>query len=150
MRPVFAFAFVPAPPMLQAFALLLLCQLAGDAFARVSGLPLPGAVVGLVLLLAGLLALGRVPQGLGRCADGLLPHMMLLFMPSVAGVMLHFERVAREWQPFLIASVAGTVITLAVTAVTLRWLLRRFGHAVQDAPDAAPGPAAAAGRGAAP
>ncbi|RYF73850.1 MAG: CidA/LrgA family protein, partial [Comamonadaceae bacterium] len=56
--------------MLQAFALLLLCQLAGDAFARVSGLPLPGAVVGLVLLLAGLLALGRVPQGLGRCADG--------------------------------------------------------------------------------
>ncbi|RYF79746.1 MAG: CidA/LrgA family protein [Comamonadaceae bacterium] len=134
--------------MLQAFALLLLCQLAGDAFARLSGLPLPGAVVGLVLLLAGLLALGRVPQGLGQCADSLLPHMMLLFMPSVAGVMLHFERVAREWQPFLIASVAGTVITLAVTAITLRWLLRRWGHAVQDSPDAVPG-AAAAGQGAA-
>ena len=129
--------------MLQAFALLLLCQLAGDAFARLSGLPLPGAVVGLVLLLAGLLALGRVPQGLGQCADNLLPHMMLLFMPSVAGVMLHFERVAREWQPFLIASVAGTVITLAVTAVTLRWLLRRAGYALQEGPDAPPAAMAA-------
>ena len=125
--------------MPQAFALLLLCQLAGDAFVRLSGVPLPGAVVGLVLLLAGRLVLGRVPQGLAQAADGLLPHMMLLFIPSVAGVMLHFERVAREWQPFLIASVGGAVITLVVTAVTLRWLLRRLGHAVQDSPEVAPG-----------
>ncbi|WP_225785339.1 CidA/LrgA family protein [Xenophilus sp. Marseille-Q4582] len=121
--------------MPQAFALLLLCQFAGDTLVRLAGVPLPGAVVGLVLLLAGLLAAGRVPQGLAQAADGLLPHMMLLFIPSVAGVMLHFERVAREWQPFLIASVAGAVITLAVTAVTLRWLLRRLGHAVQEGPD---------------
>ena len=134
--------------MPQAFALLLLCQLAGDAFVRLSGVPLPGAVVGLVLLLAGLLMLGRVPQGLAQAADGLLPHMMLLFIPSVAGVMLHFERVAREWQPFLMASVGGAVITLVVTAVMLRWLLRRMGHAVQDVPD--PVPEAASARGAQP
>ncbi|MDA7418287.1 CidA/LrgA family protein [Xenophilus arseniciresistens] len=126
--------------MLQAFALLLLCQLAGDAVTRLCGLPLPGAVLGLIFLLLGLLALGRVPQALGECADKLLPHMMLLFMPSVAGVMLHFERVAREWQPFLIASVAGSVITLAVTALTLRWLLRRMGHAAAHEGPAATAP----------
>lgn len=121
--------------MLQAFTLLLVCQVAGDAFVRFAGLPLPGAVLGMILLLFGLLALGRVPAGLGRCADSLLPHMMLLFIPSVAGVMQHFERVAQEWRPFLVASVAGTFITMVVTAVTLRWLLRRMGHAVQEQPE---------------
>lgn len=118
-----------------------MCQLAGDALVHLSGLPLPGPVLGLVLLLIGLLAWGRVPQGLANTADSLLPHSMLLFMPSVAGVMLHFERVAREWQPFLVASLAGTVITLAVTALTLRWLLRRMGHALQEHPDEAVSPA---------
>jgi putative effector of murein hydrolase LrgA (UPF0299 family) len=50
--------------------------------------------------------------------------MMLLFIPAIAGVMLHFERIAREWLPFLVAGIAGAAITLAVTAWTLRWLLR--------------------------
>lgn len=126
--------------MLHAFALLLVCQVAGDVFVQLSGLPLPGAVVGLMLLLGGLLVLGRVPQGLDQCANGLLPHMMLLFIPSVAGVMQHFERVAQEWRPFLIASIGGTFVTLIVTTVTLRWLLRRMGHVLQEQPDAPVGP----------
>jgi putative effector of murein hydrolase LrgA (UPF0299 family) len=51
--------------------------------------------------------------------------MMLLFIPSVTGVMLHFDRVAREWRPFLLASVFGAAVTLVVTALVLKWLLRR-------------------------
>ena len=35
------------------------------------------------------------------------------------------ERVAREWRPFLLASVFGAAITLVVTALALKWLLRR-------------------------
>lgn len=50
--------------------------------------------------------------------------MMLLFIPAIAGVMLHFDRIAREWLPFLVAGIVGAAITLVVTAWTLRWLLR--------------------------
>lgn len=111
--------------MLYAIAALFLLQALGDAVVRWAGWPLPGSVVGMVLLFAGLLAWRRVPAGLDKGARALLPHMMLLFIPSVTGVMLHFERVAREWRPFLVASVVGAVVTLAVTALTLKWLLRR-------------------------
>ncbi len=49
--------------------------------------------------------------------------MMLLFIPAVAGVMMHFGRVADEWKPFLIACVVGAAVTMVVTALTLRLLL---------------------------
>lgn len=111
--------------MLYAIAVLFLLQALGDALVRLAGWPLPGSVVGMLVLFAGLLLWRRVPAGLDQGARALLPHMMLLFIPSVAGVMLHFERVAREWKPFLLASLGGAVVTLVVTALTLKLLLRR-------------------------
>ena len=111
--------------MIYAITALLVFQLIGELIVRTLGLPLPGALAGMLLLFAGLLLLGRVPEELKRTTGTLLQHMMLLFIPAITGVMLHFERVAREWQPFLIASVVGAGVTLVVTAATLQWLLRR-------------------------
>lgn len=110
--------------MLYALTALFVFQLLGELLVRLAGLPLPGALAGMLLLLAALLALGRVPLALERTAGGLLQNMMLLFIPAIAGVMLHFDRIAREWLPFLVAGIAGAAITLVVTAWTLRWLLR--------------------------
>ena len=111
--------------MIQAFAALLLFQFAGEVLARVLQVPLPGPLAGMLLLFAALLLRGHVPAPLASTGGLLLQHMMLMFVPPVAGVMLHFDRVAREWQPFLIASVVGTLVTLVVTALTLQWLLGR-------------------------
>lgn len=110
--------------MIYAITALLAFQFVGELVVRVLGLPLPGALAGMLLLFAALVWLGRVPEALTRTTGTLLQHMMLLFIPAIAGVMLHFERVAREWQPFLIASVVGAAVTLVVTALTLQWLLR--------------------------
>jgi putative effector of murein hydrolase LrgA (UPF0299 family) len=117
--------------MLYALTALFAFQLLGELLVQWLHLPLPGALAGMLLLLAALLAYGRVPEALERTAGGLLQNMMLLFIPAIAGVMLHFDRIAREWQPFLVACIAGAAITLVVTAWTLRWLL-------QDAPSEQP------------
>ena len=110
--------------MLYALTALFILQLLGELLVQLLGLPLPGALAGMLLLLAALLAYGRVPQALESTAGSLLQNMMLLFIPAIAGVMLHFDRIAREWLPFLVAGIVGAVITLVVTAWTLRWLLR--------------------------
>ena len=110
--------------MVYALTALFALQLLGELLVQWLHLPLPGALAGMLLLLAALLAHGRIPDALERTAGGLLQNMMLLFIPAIAGVMLHFERIAREWLPFLVAGIAGAAITLAVTAWTLRWLLR--------------------------
>lgn len=111
--------------MLYAVAALFLLQALGDALVQLAGWPLPGSVVGMLVLFCALLVWRRVPAGLDQSARALLPHMMLLFIPSVAAVMLHVDHVAREWLPFLVASVAGAAVTLVVTALVLKLLLRR-------------------------
>lgn len=120
--------------MIYAFAALLVFQFLGDVLSHGLHLPLPGPLVGMLLLFFALLLRGKVPAPLATTSGLLLQHLMLMFVPLVAGVMLHFDRVAREWQPFLIASVVSTLVALVVTALTLQWLLHRK-HA--SGPDAA-------------
>ena len=45
--------------MIASLSLILLCQLAGEVFVRSLGLPMPGPVIGLMLLLVLLLARDR-------------------------------------------------------------------------------------------
>ena len=111
--------------MLYAFAALLAFQWAGEVLAQSLQLPLPGALLGALLLLMALLAYGRLPVPLAQTAQGLLQHMMLLFIPTITAVMLQLQRLSQEWLPFVVAGVVGAAITFAVTAWTLQWLLAR-------------------------
>ncbi|CAM5353940.1 CidA/LrgA family protein [Eoetvoesiella caeni] len=112
-------------PVLFAVTTLLFMQFLGEAFVRLTGLPVPGALVGLLLLFAVLCLNRGAPKSLRDTTSHILQHLMLLFIPVVAGIMLHFERIANEWVPFLAASLGGTVITILVTAITFRWMLQR-------------------------
>ncbi|AVO50314.1 CidA/LrgA family protein [Melaminivora suipulveris] len=116
--------------MLYAFTALVAFQLIGDLLVQWLNLPLPGPLAGMLLLLVALLILGRVPEALERLSTGLLQNMMLLFIPSVAGVMLHFDHIAREWLPFLVSGIVGAGVTFAVTA----WTMRRVLHVAPEAP----------------
>ena len=111
--------------MLYAIAVLFAFQLLGEFLVRISGLPLPGALVGTLLLLVGLLFYKRLPKPLEDTAQVLLQNMMLLFIPVIAGVMLEFGHLRREWLPFVLACVAGAAITFTATALTFRFFLQR-------------------------
>lgn len=111
--------------MIPALATLLGFQLLGELFVRSLGLPVPGALAGLLFLVAYLAWRGHTPQALGDCANALLRNMMLLLVPAVVGLIDNIDRIRQEWLPFVAACVVGAVVTLAVTGVVLEWLLRR-------------------------
>jgi putative effector of murein hydrolase LrgA (UPF0299 family) len=113
--------------VVHAFALLLVFQLAGEVAVQALALPLPGPLVGMLLLFVALVVRGVLPDALAKAAQALLSHLMLLFIPAVTGVMMYFDRIGREWLPFLAACVLGAAVTLTVTALTLRWMLRLTG-----------------------
>lgn len=110
--------------MLEALLLILLCQLAGETLVLLSGIPVPGPVLGMLLLLSWLFLRGGAAEAVGRTADTLLSHLSLLFVPAGVGVMLHWERVREHWQALALALVIGTLITLVVTALTLAGMRR--------------------------
>lgn len=110
--------------MLGYFALILICQLAGEVAVRLSGVPIPGPVIGMALLFAGLLLKGGLPDGLAKTADVLLGNLSLLFVPAGVGVMLHTQLLGRELVPIAASIVLGTLITIAVTALVMSRLSR--------------------------
>jgi len=97
-------------------ALLLACQLAGEAVTRAANLPVPGPVLGMLLVLGGLLVLRRVPRMLERTSRGLLENLSLLFVPAGTGVILHLDVLRAQWLPIVAAIVGSTVLTMLVTA----------------------------------
>lgn len=120
--------------MLGYLTLIFACQLAGELIAVATGWPVPGPVIGMVLLLAGLAVRGSVPDGLGSVADGLIRNLSLLFVPAGVGVMQHLRLIGEEVVPISVALVVSTLLTIAVTGLCMRWFEARRPGAPDDRP----------------
>lgn len=110
--------------MLGALTILLVFQLAGEVLVQFTRLPVPGPVVGLLLLFLALCLRGSLAAPLRDTATGLLQHLSLLFVPAGVGVMVHFARVSGEWLPIIAAVLVSTALAIAVTALVMRVLMR--------------------------
>lgn len=103
---------------LRGLAWLLVFQSVGELLSRGFSLPLPGPVLGLVLLLGGL-RFRVVRDPVGECAQFLLSHLSLLFIPVGVGVMTHLTLLGRYGGRMLLVIVLSTWIGLGVTALVL-------------------------------
>ncbi len=106
----------------------MLCQFTGELIARGAGLPLPGAVVGLALLLVILIVRDGPDPDLRDTSNGLLRHLSLLFVPAGVGIVNELDAIERNWVPILVAIVVSTAVTLAVTGWMMQRLLRDAGE----------------------
>ena len=111
--------------ILLALAALFVMLFTGQALIGILGLPLPGPLVGLLLLFLALLFRGKLPAPLGTVCNFLLSHLMLFFIPLVAGIIMHVERLEQEWLAFFAAGVGATALAIIVSALTFQWMLRR-------------------------
>ena len=103
---------------------LLVLQSIGELMSRGLHLPFPGPVVGMMLLLVAL-RWAVVREPVSACADVLLSHLSLLFVPVGVGVMTHLSIVSEYGGRMLLVLVLSTLIGLAVTALLLNVLWRR-------------------------
>ena len=113
--------------MIASLSLILLCQLAGEVFVRGLALPMPGPVIGLMLLLVLLVArdrfavLARGPlqgDGVESASRGLLANLSLLFVPAGVGVVQKLDLVAEHGIAFLLVLAVSVMVTLVVTVAT--------------------------------
>lgn len=110
--------------MVNALLALLGFQLVGEVLVRAVGAPIPGPVVGMLLLFLAIRWRGRAPEALQRASRGLLGNLSLLFVPAGVGVIVHLQLLAADWWRLLIAIVASTLITLLATALVMQGLIR--------------------------
>jgi holin-like protein len=111
--------------MIRGFFILLAFELVGEVAARGLGLPAPGPVIGLALLVVALSLYRRwrpfdeealAASDLGRAATGLLAVLPLLFVPAGVGVVQYLSLLREQALALAAALVVSTVATLLVTA----------------------------------
>ena len=127
--------------MLWSLAVLIVCQAAGELLHALFGMPVPGPVLGLALLLLGLCLYARANADapLLPAADGLLAYLPLFFVPPGVSAVMQIGRFAHAWPAVLVGLGGSSVIALSVTGWLAQGLLaRQDEHAVPaPPPDAA-------------
>ncbi len=105
--------------MLNTLLTLLVFQTMGEGLVYVLSLPVPGPVIGMLLLLGYLIIKKDVAARLAPTTSQLLSHMALLFVPACVGISVHFHRIVDEWLAISVALVVSTVISIVVTAFVI-------------------------------
>lgn len=112
--------------MLSSIAIILGYQVVGELISRLSGLPVPGPVIGMVFMLLSFLVKDNLINRVRPSAGVLLANLSLLFVPAGVGIMRHGQRFLNEGVAIMIALVVSTVIAMIVTAYVIilmqKWL----------------------------
>lgn len=108
--------------MLHTLAILLLFQSLGEGIVFVLKMPVPGPVIGMLLLFGVLLLRPRLHALVEPGGTGLLRHLSLLFVPAGAGIVAAGADVGSQWSALVASLICSTLITLAVTAAVVHWL----------------------------
>lgn len=120
---------------LRGLAWLLALQSVGELMTRGWSLPFPGPVIGMMLLLLAL-RWSVVREPVAACADFLLTHLSLLFVPVGVGVMTHLSLVSQYGVRMLAVVVLSTLAGLVVTVLSLHFLQGRTDPIGEEGPDA--------------
>ncbi len=113
--------------ILNGLTVLLLFQLVGELGVRWLGLPVPGPVLGMLLLFIALVLRQPLADQLEPASTGLLTHLSLLFVPAGVGVMVHLDRIGDEWLALSVALLVSTVVTLTICALLMAGLIKLRG-----------------------
>jgi holin-like protein len=111
--------------MLRALATLLVFQCLGEGVSYLFKLPVPGPVIGMLLLFGFLMLRPQVADAIEPTALELLRHLSLLFIPAGVGIMVSAGKVRGDALAVVASLIVSTTLAIAVTALVTRALLRR-------------------------
>lgn len=129
--------------MIPSLAVILLCQLVGEVIARGLGLPIPGPVIGMAVMIVVLMLRDRfsaalpkpmTSDSLERTSRGILQYLSLLFVPAGVGVIQNLQVFGDYGVPLAIALIVSTIAALLATVATFVWVAKRFNVHTDRAP----------------
>lgn len=118
--------------MLFCFLVLLVFQFIGEAVTRLFDLPIPGPVIGMMLLFFTLIAFPRLLAKLEHAAMAMLQHLSLLFIPAGVGIMVSVSQIGDHWFAIVVSMVVSTLLTMIVTALSFAYFQQRSSDSAYD------------------
>ncbi|ERP89990.1 murein hydrolase transporter LrgA [Alcanivorax sp. P2S70] len=114
--------------MIDGLLILLFFQFLGEILIRLTGIPLPASVVGMVLLLVALLLNTPFTQRVAPAAGALIKHISLLIFPLGVGIVLQWHRYEDYAVALAVAVVIGTILSMLLVTLMLKKLMSKAGE----------------------
>lgn len=108
--------------LLNGVLVLLVFQCIGEAIDAYFGLGLPGPVIGMLLLFAGLCIFGTAPESISKASQTLIPLLAIMFMPAAAGIFFLGPEFSDQWLAIGTAIVVATILSLTFNGLLMKWL----------------------------
>lgn len=111
--------------VLRQFGTILIILLTGEGVRILTGISIPGTVIGMVilflLLVTGILKLEQIDM----IAKFLLDHLAFLFVPAGVGLISSLDVIGEAWLPIMMIVIISTVLVVGVTGWTVQLLKGR-------------------------
>ena len=113
--------------MAKGLALIFLFQLAGETVVALTGIPMPGTVIGMILLFCALLLRVVSLESVEKPAAALIGSLGLFFIPAAVGLIEQVPLLKLYWPAFAVAATAGTLLTALSAGLIFRSVSRKRG-----------------------
>ena len=105
--------------MISTFLFLIIFQLLGEVIVYGLALPIPGQVIGMVLLLAYFHLREGAASKHEQTIPKILKHLSLFFIPAGTGIVVYLSQVKSNWLVIASAVSLSTAVALAITALAI-------------------------------
>lgn len=109
---------------LQLAVIFAIC-LAGEFLHRIVGMPLPGNIIGMVLLLILLCTKIIKPEQISGVSNFFLKHLALFFLPPSIAIMAVGDDVLSKWPLLLFLCIIFTLVTIAAGGRVTQLFIRK-------------------------
>ena len=106
--------------------IIFMISLVGEGISSVFYLPVPGSIIGLVLLFLALQFKLLRLRHISMVGNFLLANMTILFLPPAVGIMDKFQVIAPYLLPIILIVLGAIVLNVCVIAVVVQLIKTRF------------------------
>ena len=106
--------------------IIFMISLVGEGISSVFHLPVPGSIIGLVLLFLALQFKLLRLRHISVVGNFLLANMTILFLPPAVGIMDKFQVIAPYLLPIILIVLGAIVLNVCVIAVVVQLIKTRF------------------------
>jgi holin-like protein len=110
--------------MLKGIITLMAFYLAGEFISHLFAWPVPGSVLGMLLLFVFLYIKGSLAPSLKKTSDSLLPFLPIFIVPASVGIVNYLYLLKQDGWLLVIAMVVSLVLAIPVCGLLMQTMLK--------------------------
>ena len=113
--------------LVKQFMTLFLILFLGNLVAHVLKIPIPGSILGMLLLTIALITKIVKVEDVEDASKLLLDHLPIFILPSSVGIILYFDLIKTQLVGILVPTILSIIIGLYVTGKVVDFFVKKDG-----------------------